>query len=60
MNLNEINKNKLFYSIGEVSKIFDVNPSLIRFWETEFKQISPQKSKTGKRQFTKKDIEKFQ
>ena len=60
MILNEVNKNKLFFSIGEVSKIFNVNTSLIRFWETEFKQISPQKTKTGKRQFTKKDIENFQ
>ena len=49
-------ENKLFYSIGEVSKIFDVNSSLIRFWEKEFKQLSPKKTESGKRKFTQKDI----
>ena len=34
---------KLYYSIGEVSKAFNVNASLIRFWETEFKELSPKK-----------------
>ena len=55
MTLN-FDKNKLFYSIGEVSKIFDVNASLIRFWEKEFKQLSPKKTESGKRKFTQKDI----
>ena len=50
-------ENKLFYSIGEVSKIFDVNSSLIRFWEKEFKQLSPKKTESGKRKFTQKDIQ---
>ena len=49
-------KNKLYYSIGEVSKIFNVNSSLIRFWEKEFKQLSPKKTESGKRKFTQKDI----
>lgn len=47
---------KLYYSIGEVSKIFNVNSSLIRFWEKEFKQLSPKKTVSGKRKFTQKDI----
>ena len=34
---------KRYYSIGEVSKAFDVNASLIRFWEKEFKTLSPKK-----------------
>ena len=34
---------KKYYSIGEVAKFFNVNTSLIRFWEKEFKQISPKK-----------------
>jgi len=60
MDINNLDENKLFFSIGEVAKIFNVNTSLIRFWETEFKQISPQKTKAGKRQFTKKDLKNFQ
>mgnify|MGYP001954403733 CR=1 FL=1 len=40
----ELNKDKLFYSIGEVAKMFDVNASLIRFWEKEFKQIEQVKT----------------
>jgi DNA-binding transcriptional MerR regulator len=39
--------------------MFNVNPSLIRFWEKEFDIIKPQKNKKGNRLFTKKDIEKF-
>ncbi|HUH34986.1 MAG TPA: MerR family transcriptional regulator [Moheibacter sp.] len=47
---------KLFYSIGEVAKAFDVNTSLIRFWEKEFDIIQPKKNKKGNRYFTPKDI----
>lgn len=50
---------KLFYSIGEVAEMFEVNTSLIRFWEKEFDIIKPQKNKKGNRLFTKKDIENF-
>ena len=50
---------KLYYSIGEVSKLFDVNASLIRFWEKEFTQIQPKKNSKGNRLFTVKDIEHF-
>lgn len=50
---------KLFYGIGEVAEMFDVNTSLIRFWEKEFDIIKPQKNKKGNRLFTKKDIENF-
>ncbi|WP_029164116.1 MerR family transcriptional regulator [Anaerophaga thermohalophila] len=48
---------KLYYSIGEVAKIFDVNTSLIRFWEKEFDIIKPHKNKKGNRLFTQKDID---
>jgi DNA-binding transcriptional MerR regulator len=48
---------KLFYSIGEVSEMLGVNPSLIRFWEKNFTIIKPQKNKKGNRLFTVKDIE---
>lgn len=50
---------KLYYSIGEVAKAFDVNASLIRFWEKEFDIIQPKKNKKGNRLFTPKDIESF-
>lgn len=51
---------KLYYSIGEVSRLFNVNTSLIRFWEKEFDIIKPQKNKKGNRLFTKKDIRNIQ
>ncbi len=47
---------KLYYSIGEVANMFDVNTSLIRFWEKEFDVIQPRKNKKGNRFFTKQDI----
>ncbi|MDP1745427.1 MAG: MerR family transcriptional regulator [Bacteroidota bacterium] len=50
---------KLFYSIGEVAEMFDVNTSLIRFWEGEFDIIKPKKNKKGNRLFTKEDIDNF-
>jgi DNA-binding transcriptional MerR regulator len=52
-------KQKLYYSIGEVADMFDVNTSLIRFWEKEFSVIRPHKNKRGQRMFTNKDIENF-
>lgn len=48
---------KQYYSISEVAEIFDVNPSLIRFWEKEFPSIKPKKDRKGARKFTPKDIE---
>jgi DNA-binding transcriptional MerR regulator len=48
---------KLYYSIGEVARIFEVNASLIRFWEKEFDIIKPKKNKKGNRMFTQKDIQ---
>ena len=50
---------KLFYSIGEVARMFEVNTSLIRFWEKEFDIIKPKKNKKGNRLFTKEDIDNF-
>ncbi len=57
--LENIVLTKLYYSIGEVAAIFDVNTSLIRFWEKEFTVIQPKKNKKGNRLFTVKDIEHF-
>ena len=47
---------KLYYSIGEVARAFDVNTSLIRYWEQEFPIIRPKKNKKGNRYFTPEDI----
>ena len=51
---------KLYYTIGEVSKAFDVNPSLIRFWEKEFEILKPKKNNKGTRRYSSIDIENFQ
>lgn len=48
---------KLFYSMGEVSEMFDVKPSLLRFWEAEFDIIRPKRNKKGNRLFTPADVE---
>ncbi|MDE6778848.1 MAG: MerR family transcriptional regulator [Alistipes sp.] len=48
---------KLFYSMGEVSEMFDVKPSLLRFWESEFDVIKPKRNKKGNRLFTPADVE---
>lgn len=47
---------KRYYSIGEVAKAFDVNASLIRFWEKEFDVLKPKKNAKGNRKFTPEDI----
>ncbi|MCK9611930.1 MAG: MerR family transcriptional regulator [Bacteroidales bacterium] len=50
---------KIYYSIGEVAEIFEVNTSLIRFWEKEFDIIRPFRNKKGNRLFTKEDVKNF-
>ena len=50
---------KLYYSIGEVADMLDVNASLIRFWEKEFPTIKPKKNKKGNRLYTPKEILKI-
>ena len=50
---------KLYYSIGEVAAVFDVNTSLIRFWEKEFDIIQPKKNAKGNRLFTQEDVDNF-
>lgn len=57
--ITEKELSKLYYSIGEVANIFEVNTSLIRFWEKEFSIIQPKKNKKGNRMFTPKDILNF-
>ena len=48
---------KLFYSMGEVSEMFDVNASLIRHWESKFDVLRPRKNKKGNRMFSPGDVE---
>lgn len=57
--ISEKQLTKLYYTIGEVATMFDVNTSLIRFWEKEFTIIQPKKNKKGNRLFTPKDILNF-
>ncbi|MDE5550000.1 MAG: MerR family transcriptional regulator [Bacteroidaceae bacterium] len=57
MALNKNKDLKLFYSISEVAKLFNVSETLLRFWEKEFPTINPQKAGRGIRQYTKADIE---
>jgi len=49
-----------YYSIGEVSSMFNVNPSLLRFWESEFDIIQPRKNRKGDRHFRPVDIKNLQ
>jgi DNA-binding transcriptional MerR regulator len=57
MSYTEEPTEKLYYSIGEVCKILDVNASLVRFWEKEFDILKLKKNKKGNRLFTKDDLE---
>ncbi len=57
--MQEINhkKGKIYYSMGEVAEMFDVNPSLLRFWEQEFDILKPHRNKKGNRLFTPQDVD---
>lgn len=48
---------KLYFRIGEVAKLAQVKPFVLRFWETEFSQLGPKKSGTGHRLYRRKDVE---
>jgi DNA-binding transcriptional MerR regulator len=48
---------KLYFKIGEVSEILGVEPYVLRYWESEFPQLSPKKSGTGHRLYRRKDVE---
>ncbi|HBK84085.1 MAG TPA: transcriptional regulator [Flavobacterium sp.] len=52
----DLPEGKLYYSMGEVSKAFGVNASLIRFWDGEFDILKPKKNAKGNRKFTPEDI----
>ena len=48
---------KLYYSIGEVSKMVGLKSYVLRYWETEFNQLSPPKNRAGNRTYRQKDID---
>ncbi len=48
---------KLYHSISEVAEMFEVEPHVLRYWESEFKQLSPRKNKAGRRTYRDSDIE---
>jgi DNA-binding transcriptional MerR regulator len=57
---DEVLNQKLYYSISEVSELFGINASSLRYWETEFRHINPRKNKKGDRFYTPADIKKLQ
>ena len=57
LNIEQEETQKRYYTIGEVARMFNVNPSLIRFWENEFDVLQPKKNRKGNRLFTQSDLE---
>ena len=57
MDSNSNSIKKLYYSIGEVSKTTGLKQYVLRYWETEFKQLNPTKNKAGNRTYRQKDID---
>jgi DNA-binding transcriptional MerR regulator len=50
---------KMYLRIGEVARLLEVKPHVIRFWESEFKSLRPRKSSTGQRVFSRRDVERL-
>ncbi len=55
--MKDLSIKKLYYSISEVSKITEIEQYVLRYWETEFEQLQPQKNRAGNRIYTNKDIQ---
>jgi DNA-binding transcriptional MerR regulator len=55
--MKDLSIKKLYYSISEVSKITDIEQYVLRYWETEFEELKPQKNRAGNRIYTNKDIQ---
>ncbi len=55
--MKDLSIKKLYYSISEVSKITSMEQYVLRYWETEFEQLKPQKNRAGNRIYTNKDIQ---
>jgi DNA-binding transcriptional MerR regulator len=55
--MSDLSIKKLYYSISEVSKLTGIEQYILRYWETEFEQLKPQKNRAGNRIYTNKDIQ---
>ena len=55
--MKDLSIKKLYYSISEVSKLTEIEQYVLRYWETEFDQLKPQKNRAGNRIYTNKDIQ---
>lgn len=55
--MKDLSLKKLYYSISEVSKLTSVEQYILRYWETEFDELRPQKNRAGNRIYTNKDID---
>lgn len=55
--MKDLSIKKLYYSISEVSKITGIEQYVLRYWETEFEELKPQKNRAGNRIYTNKDIQ---
>jgi DNA-binding transcriptional MerR regulator len=53
----EVSSDRLFYKIGEISGIAEIEPHVLRYWESEFPFLRPRKNSTGQRVYTRKDLE---
>ncbi len=53
----KISPERLFFKIGEISEIAEIEPHVLRYWESEFSFLNPRKNKTGQRVYTRKDLE---
>ena len=51
---------KLYYKIGEACRVLDIQPYVLRYWETEFRALSPNKSKSGQRVYNERDLQLIQ
>jgi len=57
--VTETASEKLYYKIGEVADILNINTSVLRFWESQFDTLSPSKTRTGQRIYSQRDFEKI-
>ncbi len=55
--VGEIPSEKLYFKIGEVAKIVGVKPYVLRYWETEFSELKPGKTRSSHRQYRRRDVE---
>jgi DNA-binding transcriptional MerR regulator len=55
--MKDLQIKKLYYSISEVSRMLGLEQYVLRYWETEFEQLRPQKNRAGNRIYTEKDID---